>query len=39
MNETLITMQELIKNLNESPSDLLFKQKSINFGPGEKNEK
>ena len=25
-----------MNNLNESPSDLIFKQKAIKYGPGEK---
>ena len=32
MNQT----QDLIKNINESPSDLLLKQKEIKYGPGRK---
>lgn len=31
LNET----QDLINNINESPSDLLLKQKTIKYGPGE----
>jgi phospholipid/cholesterol/gamma-HCH transport system substrate-binding protein len=26
-----------MNNLNESPSDLIFKQKAIKYGPGEKD--
>ncbi|WP_418184577.1 MlaD family protein [Aliarcobacter vitoriensis] len=39
LEKNLNQTQDLIKNLNESPSDLLFKQKNIKYGPGEQNEK
>ena len=39
LDNTLNQTQDLIKNINESPSDLLLKQKEIKYGPGEKNEK
>ena len=32
---TLLQTQTLIDNLNQSPSDILFKQKNIKNGPGE----
>ncbi len=35
LDETLSQTQNLIDNLNESPSDILFKQKNIKNGPGE----
>lgn len=35
LDETLLQTQILIDNLNESPSDILFKQKNIKNGPGE----
>ncbi|MDD2886210.1 MAG: MlaD family protein [Aliarcobacter sp.] len=35
LDETLLQTQNLIDNLNESPSDILFKQKNIKNGPGE----
>lgn len=35
LDETLSQTQNLIENLNESPSDILFKQKNIKNGPGE----
>lgn len=38
LDGSLNQTQELIQNLNESPSDLLFKQKTIKFGPGEKDD-
>lgn len=38
-DETLIQSQNLINELEQSPSDLIFKQKSIKYGPGEINEK
>jgi len=39
LDSTINQTQELIKNINESPSDLLLKQKNIKYGPGETNEK
>lgn len=39
LDNTLNQTQDLIKNINESPSDLILKQKEIKYGPGEKNEK
>jgi phospholipid/cholesterol/gamma-HCH transport system substrate-binding protein len=36
---TLEQSQKLIDNLNQSPSDILFKQKNIKYGPGESDEK
>ena len=38
LENSLIQMQDLINNINESPSDLILKQKNIKFGPGEKDE-
>ncbi|QKF58300.1 MlaD family protein [Aliarcobacter lanthieri] len=38
LDHTLNQTQDLVKNINESPSDLLFKQKNIKYGPGEKDE-
>lgn len=35
LEDTLIKTQVLIDNLDESPSDLIFKQKNIKLGPGE----
>lgn len=35
LDETLSQTQTLINNLNESPSDILFKQKNMKNGPGE----
>lgn len=35
LEDTLIRTQVLIDNLDESPSDLIFKQKNIKLGPGE----
>ncbi len=35
MENTLINTQTLIENLNDSPSDLLFKEKIEKLGPGE----
>jgi len=35
IDETLIQTQNLIEDLNQSPSDILFKQKAIKKGPGE----
>lgn len=39
LENTLIQTQRLIDDLNQSPSDILFKQKNIKYGPGEKDEK
>jgi phospholipid/cholesterol/gamma-HCH transport system substrate-binding protein len=39
LDETLIQTQNLINEIEQSPSDLIFKQKSIKYGPGEINEK
>jgi len=39
LDETLVQTQNLINELEQSPSDLIFKQKSIKYGPGEINEK
>jgi phospholipid/cholesterol/gamma-HCH transport system substrate-binding protein len=39
LDETLIQTQNLINEIEQSPSDLIFKQKSIKYGPGEVNEK
>lgn len=39
LDETLIEAEKLINNIEQSPSDLIFKQKSIKYGPGEKDEK
>jgi phospholipid/cholesterol/gamma-HCH transport system substrate-binding protein len=35
LDATLLQTQTLIDNLNQSPSDILFKQKNIKNGPGE----
>ena len=35
LDSTLLQTQILIDNLNQSPSDILFKQKNIKNGPGE----
>jgi phospholipid/cholesterol/gamma-HCH transport system substrate-binding protein len=35
LDGTLLQTQTLIDNLNQSPSDILFKQKNIKYGPGE----
>ncbi len=35
LDGTLLQTQNLIDNLNQSPSDILFKQKNIKNGPGE----
>jgi phospholipid/cholesterol/gamma-HCH transport system substrate-binding protein len=35
LDGTLLETQNLIDNLNQSPSDILFKQKNIKNGPGE----
>ena len=37
LDNTLNQTQDLMNNLNESPSDLIFKQKVIKYGPGEKD--
>ena len=39
LDETLNQAEKLINNLEQSPSDLIFKQKSIKYGPGEIDEK
>ncbi len=39
LDNSLNKTQNLIKNINESPSDILLKQKNIKYGPGEKDEK
>ena len=39
LDETLIQTQNLVNEIEQSPSDLIFKQKSIKYGPGEINEK
>jgi phospholipid/cholesterol/gamma-HCH transport system substrate-binding protein len=39
LDETLIQTQKFVDDLNQSPSDLIFKQKSIKYGPGEIDEK
>ncbi|WP_121627615.1 MlaD family protein [Poseidonibacter antarcticus] len=39
LDDTLTQGQKLIDDLEESPSDILFKQKNIKYGPGEKDEK
>lgn len=39
LDETLIQSQNLINEIEQSPSDLIFKQKSIKYGPGEIDEK
>lgn len=39
LENTMENSQKLIDNLNQSPSDILFKQKNIKYGPGEINEK
>lgn len=39
LDETLVETQNLINEIEQSPSDLIFKQKSIKYGPGEVNEK
>ncbi|MCG3653718.1 MlaD family protein [Aliarcobacter butzleri] len=36
LENNLNLTQDLINNINESPSDLLLKQKNIKYGPGEK---
>ncbi|KLD95864.1 MlaD family protein [Aliarcobacter butzleri] len=36
LENNLNITQDLINNINESPSDLLLKQKNIKYGPGEK---
>ena len=38
LENSLLQMQDLINNINESPSDLILKQKNIKFGPGEKDD-
>jgi phospholipid/cholesterol/gamma-HCH transport system substrate-binding protein len=39
LDETLMQTQNLVNEIEQSPSDLIFKQKSIKYGPGEINEK
>ena len=39
LDETLNQAENLINNIEQSPSDLIFKQKSIKYGPGEIDEK
>ncbi len=39
LEDSLEDSQKLIDNLNESPSDILFKHKDIKYGPGEIDEK
>lgn len=39
LENTLDQSQKLIDDLNQSPSDILFKQKNIKYGPGEIDEK
>lgn len=39
LDETLVQAEKLINNIEQSPSDLLFKQKTIKYGPGEIDEK
>ena len=39
LENTLTQGQKLIEDLDESPSDVIFKQKDIKYGPGEVNEK
>ncbi|WP_298753605.1 MlaD family protein [uncultured Arcobacter sp.] len=39
LENTMEKSQRLIDNLNQSPSDIIFKQKDIKYGPGESNEK
>ncbi|WP_419763663.1 MAG: MlaD family protein [Arcobacter sp.] len=38
LENTMEKSQRLIDNLNQSPSDIIFKQKDIKYGPGESNE-
>lgn len=38
LDDRLQESQKLMDNLNESPSDILFKQKDIKYGPGEIDE-
>ncbi|MEA3552977.1 MAG: MlaD family protein [Campylobacterota bacterium] len=35
---TMQDVQKMIDNLSDSPSDIIFKSRSDDFGPGEKNE-
>lgn len=35
LDKTLLQTQELVESLKESPSDILFKEKAIKYGPGE----
>lgn len=39
LENSLLQMQDLINSINESPSDLILKQKNIKYGPGEKDDK
>jgi len=39
LENSLERLQKLIEDLNQSPSDLIFKQKNIKYGPGETNDK
>lgn len=39
LENTIEKSQKLIDNLNQSPSDIIFKHKDIKYGPGEVNEK
>ena len=39
LDETILQTQKLVDDLNQSPSDILFKQKTIKYGPGEIDEK
>lgn len=39
LENSLELTQKLIDDLNQSPSDIIFKQKNIKYGPGEENEK
>lgn len=39
LEETLQETQKLIKSIEQSPSDLIFKRKNIKYGPGEIDEK
>lgn len=35
LDKTLIQTQQLVEGLKQSPSDILFKEKNIKYGPGE----
>ncbi|BFU78748.1 MlaD family protein [Arcobacter sp. 15-2] len=39
LNETVLEAENLLHSLEESPSDLFLKQKKIQYGPGEIDEK